>query len=98
VALVAEKTRVVIYNREYVIDDNGLTPLEASALANYVNDKMMEIAQQTNIVDTSKLAVLAALNIADELFRLKENKETNINSVDKKVDELIIQLDNALAK
>lgn len=96
--LLAEKTRIVIYNREYELDATGLTPLEASALANFVNEKMVEIANHTKIVDTSKLAVLAALNIADELFGLKESKSNVNGNFDKKIEELVNQLDTALTK
>ena len=92
--MTAEKTRVVIYNREYEIDASALTPLEAMSLANFVNEKMVEIASQTKIVDTSKLAVLAALNIADELFRVKENRDDIGLISDKKIDELINQIDS----
>jgi len=96
--IIAEKTRVVIFNREYEIDASSLTPLEASAIANYVNEKMVEIYEQTKIVDTSKLAVLAALNIADELFRLKQNKNNVDDNFEKTVDNLINQIDSAVAK
>lgn len=40
-------------------------------LAKCVDEKMHAIAEATGIVDTQKLAVLAALAIADELHSLK---------------------------
>ena len=40
-------------------------------LAKFVDEKMHAIAESTGIVDTQKLAVLAALAIADELHSLK---------------------------
>lgn len=40
-------------------------------LAKYVDEKMQTIAEATGIVDTQKLAVLAALAIADEFHSLK---------------------------
>lgn len=94
--MLAEKIRILIYNREYEIDAGSLTPLEASALAQYVTDKMKEIETQTKIVDTSRLAVLAALNITDELFRLKASRSHVNGSLDKKTDELVALLDSAL--
>ncbi|HKE35348.1 MAG TPA: cell division protein ZapA [Candidatus Acidoferrum sp.] len=39
-------------------------------LAKYVDEKMHTIAEATGIVDTQKLAVLAALAIADEFHSL----------------------------
>ncbi|MFH1282740.1 MAG: cell division protein ZapA [bacterium] len=94
--MLAEKIRVKINNREFDIDGGGLTPLELSARANYVNEQIEAVADKTNTVDTSKLAVLAALNIADELFRVKESKNSTNGNNDKKLDELIIQLDSAI--
>jgi cell division protein ZapA len=44
-----------------------------SELASYVDKKMEEIAETTQAVDSIKLAVLAALNIADEYFRMKKD-------------------------
>ncbi|MCD6451070.1 MAG: cell division protein ZapA [Acidobacteria bacterium] len=42
-------------------------------LASYVDRKIQEIAEATQAVDSVKLAVLAALNIADEYFRMKKD-------------------------
>ena len=94
--MLAEKIRIMIFNREYEIDAGGLTPLEASALAQYVTEKMKEITEQTKIVDTSKLAVLAALNITDELFRVRQSRSQVNGSLDKKTDALVSLLDSAL--
>jgi len=66
-SLVNDKTRVRILGKEYELDPGNLTPLEASQLAAYVDQKMKEIAEKFRLVDTQKIAVLAALNIAFEL-------------------------------
>jgi len=91
-----EKVRLEIYGREYEIDAEGGDPLYLTALARYLEEKMREIATSTNIVDTSKLAILAALNIADELFSLRESRNTINDSVNKKTDELLALLDGVL--
>lgn len=44
------------------------------ALAAHVDGRMREIADATRIVDTLKLAVLTALNIADECFQLRRGQ------------------------
>ena len=94
--MMPEKIRIMISDREYEIDGGGLTPLEASAMAQYVTDKMKEIAEQTKIVDTSKLAVLAALNITDELFRIQTSRNDVDGSLDRQTDKLAALLDTAL--
>ena len=41
-------------------------------LARFVDARMREVAASGKVVVTTKVAVLAALHIADELFRLRE--------------------------
>jgi cell division protein ZapA len=93
-----DKIPVKIYNREFIIEGGNWDPLYVSALAKYVDDQMNRIANTSNIVDTSRVAVLAALNIADELFRLRESKDTSGQEISKRSDELIKLLDQALKK
>jgi cell division protein ZapA len=66
------------------------------SLAEYVEQKLMEVQRDTGIVDTQKLAILGALNIADELFRMKNSRENISGNLDKKADELIGILDKVL--
>jgi cell division protein ZapA len=44
-------------------------------VAGYVDDKMHEIAKGNHRLDTAKIAVLTAVNIADEYFRLRQEYE-----------------------
>lgn len=91
-----ERVAVPIYGRNYELEIEAGNALYINALARYVEEKMQEIANSTNIVDSMKLAVLAALNIADELFRLKENRDSLSTSVNKKTDELLTLLNTVL--
>ena len=43
-------------------------------LAAYVNEKMSAIAEMAPTVDTQKVAVMAAMAIADELLSLRQEK------------------------
>ncbi len=49
-------------------------------LTSYVDQKMHEVAVKSKSADTTKVAVLAALNIADELF-LSQKKLDQLNEV-----------------
>ena len=52
--------------------------LEATYVANlatYVDTKMRLAARESNTADSMRVAVIAALNIADELFRAREEAE-----------------------
>lgn len=44
-------------------------------VAGFVNDKMKEIANGNQRLDTARIAVLTAVNIADEYFRLRQEYE-----------------------
>jgi cell division protein ZapA len=65
--------KVNIYGTEYSI--KAEEPKEYYLkIADYVNEKMDEISKNLNIVSTSKVAILAALRITEELFLIKEKK------------------------
>ena len=62
--------RVEIYNQTYNIRSDGDSEYIAQ-LAEFVDARMREISSGTLTVDSLKVAILAALHIADELHRLK---------------------------
>jgi cell division protein ZapA len=66
--------RVEIYNQTYNIRSDGDTEYIAQ-LAEFVDSRMREISSGTLTVDSLKVAILAALHIADELHRLKQLHE-----------------------
>lgn len=66
------KFSIRIYNREYTLS-GGLDPDYISKLAIDVDEKMRLLAANAPPQDSEHLAVLAALNLADELAQLKEN-------------------------
>lgn len=51
-------------------------------VAGYVDSKMQELMQASKPVSKSNVAMLAALNIADELHRLKDSHEAVLNRLD----------------
>ncbi len=62
--------RVEIYNQTYSIRSDGDNDYILD-LADYVDAKMREISSGTLTVDSLKVAILAALHIADEYHQLK---------------------------
>ena len=66
--------RVEIYNQTYNIRSDGDSEYVTS-LAEFVDQRMREISSGTLTVDSLKVAILAALHIADELHRLKRLHE-----------------------
>ena len=70
----APTIRVEIYNQTYNIRSDGDTAY-LTQLADFVDSRMREISSGTLTVDSLKVAILAALHIADELHRLKQTHE-----------------------
>ncbi len=66
--------RVEIYNQTYNIRSDGDSDYIVQ-LAEFVDGRMREISSGTLTVDSLKVAILAALHIADELHRLKDLHE-----------------------
>jgi cell division protein ZapA len=65
----ADSVRVEIYDQPYNL--RGSDPEYIGKLAEYVDAKMRAVAQHTSTVDSLRVAVLAALNLADEYQILK---------------------------
>ncbi|HJV44409.1 MAG TPA: cell division protein ZapA [Bacillota bacterium] len=68
------KLTVDIYGQQYRMVGKASTSYLRS-VANFVDDKMRQIASGNTRLDTTKISVLAAINIADEYFRLKQEYE-----------------------
>lgn len=65
-------------------------------LAGVVDQKMREIGSQVPTVDTGKIAILAALNLADELIQRSEQQEGERVRIMEKVAELTGELSEVL--
>jgi len=63
--------RVEIYGQDYSLRTD-LDPAYIESLAATVGERMRALAHQTETVDTRRLAVLAALNLADEIHQLQQ--------------------------
>ncbi len=64
--------KVVIYNQTYNLRSDH-QPDYIQDLAEYVDRRMNEIARATMTVDSLRVAILAALQIADELFQARKD-------------------------
>jgi cell division protein ZapA len=86
--------RVEIFDQAYNL--RGTDPEYILKLAEYVDGKMRAVAEQTHTVDTSRVAVLAALNIADEYHLIKPNKEDGKSDYLQRAHHLSDALDEVL--
>jgi len=87
---------VEIHGQQYPIR-SGLDPVYVAELAAYVDEKMRLAARESPAGDTLKLAVLAALNIADEYFRVLDDERRQNDQVANRAAALERMLDLALS-
>ena len=66
---------------------------EVYRIADYVNQKMKEVKNNTEGLSEKKIAILAALNIASDYFRLLKEKEELIDMIGRKAEQLIRYID-----
>jgi len=90
-----EPIRIQIFDQEYNVK-GSLNPGYLEELAQYVDGKMRSIATRSHNVDTVRVAVLAALNIADEYHQMKARYEATTLQVEQKVGEYNEALDRLL--
>jgi cell division protein ZapA len=75
---------------------SSLDPEYVARLAAYVDDKMRAAGDATPSGDSLRLAVLAALNIADELFRCRDVNRERDGQLAERAGELERMLDRVL--
>lgn len=85
------RTEVQIFGTTYIIRGDE-EPDYIISLAKYVDEKMKALTAKGQTLSTHKLAVLTALNIADELFKERESARQKIASLIKKIDEILKKL------
>jgi len=95
---VSEPARVIpieILGQQYPIRTT-LDPRYVGRLAAYVEEKIRTTADITPTTDTVRLAVLAALNIADEYFHLRDGDVSDQEEVRDRVARIELIVDEAL--
>jgi cell division protein ZapA len=84
-----EKTpiKVTIFSTEYPIQSEA-DPERVREVAKYVDSKMREIATVTSLRSATRVAILAALNIADELFKERDANRSVESVIGRNVSRL----------
>jgi cell division protein ZapA len=82
-----DSTIVEIYGQTYNVRGEG-DPNYLTELARFVDTRMREVAAQVATVDPLKIAILAALNIADEFSRSRKRHEDTLGVWIEKTEEM----------
>ena len=89
---------VRILDREYQVN---CKPEEVSALkqsAGYLDEKMREIKAGASVLGLDRIAVMAALNIANDFLSESNKTRTVISSQQAEIESLSRKLDQALGR
>lgn len=90
----AAPIKVEIYDQVYNL--RGVDTEYITRLAEFVDSKMRNVAEQTSTVDSLRLAVLAAINIADEYHILKKKYDLLAGEYSRRAGALAGALDEVI--
>jgi cell division protein ZapA len=93
----SQSIKVDIYGQVYPINAE-LEETYVRKIAAYVDEKMRLISDVAKTVDTQKVAVLAALAIADELHRLREERGEREEILKEQAERCLTLVERALRK
>jgi cell division protein ZapA len=86
---------VSILNQKFVIKSES-DERYVQKVADYVNKKIHEIMTNTKSVSTLSVAILTALNVADDYFKLRGKSKEGSSETVKKLKGIISMIDAQL--
>ncbi len=94
-----KSVRVSIFGEDYPLRGGKDTdPEYMSRVADYVDRSMRKVADRSPNLPTAKIAILAALNITDELFAHRRESERKLEEVETKAHGILEWLDGRLGE
>ncbi|MCK4772170.1 MAG: cell division protein ZapA [Candidatus Latescibacteria bacterium] len=88
--------KVTIYGTEYPVKGDA-DPDYIKEVAAYVDDKMREVASGLSVKSSTKVAILAALNITDELFVARRDSSEQEEEIHARLTRLTDRVKEARA-
>jgi cell division protein ZapA len=88
--------KVQIFGGEYKIRGEA-DPEYILEVARYVDSKMREINEKLSVASLGKVAILASLNLADELFKERRESEQTLSQIRERAAGLALKLEEAVA-
>ena len=87
--------KIQIYGKTYSLKSSS-DQMSMEEVAAYVDAKMRELAAARSKTSSADLAVLAALNIAQELMELQKQNDANDKSHEEKIGRMIEALEDEI--
>ena len=90
-----QPVKVRILDREYLITSEE-DQEQVQRIAEYVNEKLREVRDNTEGLSEKKTAILAALNIASEYFNLLKERDDLLARLRQRTELLIHNIDSVM--
>ena len=88
--------KITIFGQEYSVKAPA-DPTYIQKIAEYVDIKMREVQSGFNSTQSSnRIAILAAMNITDELFNARKKNDSDENDIEEKITSLIELIDESV--
>lgn len=81
-------TQVEIFGKKYTIRSDS-DPSYTAELADFVDKKIREVAENYSAISSHKINIIASINIANDLFQVKKECEDKDNQSDERIARLI---------
>ena len=94
----AKPTSVTILDKEYLIACSDEERDLLNDAVSLLNERMQEVKTSGKIIGSERIAVLAALNIANEMLAYKNENQDYTSNVDGVVRRIQDKIDDALMK
>jgi len=93
-----KKTEVVvnIFGNDYRVISDDLNSERIKEVAEIVDAKMKEIHREFPLPSTTKIAVLACLNLVDDYMQREVQHKKKLTEMEEKIRSLILKLDEAV--
>jgi cell division protein ZapA len=91
----SNRVKVEIYGQSYTLGGD-LDEAYVQKLARYVDEKMIAVAEATQTVDSVRVAVLAAMAIADELHSHQQDTGHRDDALRERAQQCLTILERAL--
>jgi len=85
-----------VRGRKLQVAIEGLTDIEIATLAGQLDKKISLLEARTHIVDSSKLALYAALDYAAQLYSFKQKFVDEDTAAKNRLDSMIKKVENAI--
>ncbi|HPF34990.1 cell division protein ZapA [bacterium] len=88
---------VTIYGQDYTLRGDADTAY-VERVAALVDQKMREISQRSDLASTSKVAILAAVNLADDLLREQQKHQEALHLLEERTNQISAFLEREMDK